>query len=36
MLEWKPRLVGLLLAAALLAAELGLNHGWFTPLNHGW
>lgn len=35
MLEWKPRLVGLLLAAAVLAAELGLNHGW-TLFNHGW
>jgi hypothetical protein len=36
MLEWKPRLVGLLIAAAVLASELGLNHGWLQFLNHGW
>jgi hypothetical protein len=32
MLEWKPRLASLLLAAAALAIALGSNHGW----NHGW
>jgi hypothetical protein len=34
MLEWKSRLVMLLVFAAAVAAVLG-NHGW-APLNHGW
>lgn len=36
MLEWKPRLVSLLVAALVIAANLGLNHGWLAHLNHGW
>jgi hypothetical protein len=34
MLEWKSRLVILLVVAAALAVSLGSNHGWL--LNHGW
>jgi hypothetical protein len=33
MLEWKSRLVVLLVVAATVAAVLG-NYGW--QLNHGW
>lgn len=36
MLEWKPRLVSLLIATVTLAVALGHGHGWFRPLNHGW
>jgi len=39
MLEWKPRLVLILLVAAIVAQVAGivlLNHGWIDPLNHGW
>jgi hypothetical protein len=36
MLEWKPRLVSLLLAAAAIAAAVGQSHGWLTAFNHGW
>jgi hypothetical protein len=35
MLEWKSRLVVLLVAAAVLATALADNHGWFLA-NHGW
>ena len=34
MLEWKSRLVVLMVAAAVLADMLAMNHGWL--LNHGW
>ena len=33
MLEWKSRLVILLIVAASLAVPFGLNYGW---LNFGW
>jgi Na+(H+)/acetate symporter ActP len=36
MIEWKPRLLSLLVAAGALAVALGLNHGWLLPFNHGW
>ena len=35
MLEWKSRIVVLMVAAAALAAALAQNHGWFIT-NHGW
>jgi hypothetical protein len=35
MLEWKSRLVILLMVAAAVAVSLGSNHGWLL-LNHGW
>ncbi len=35
MLEWKSRLVVLMVAAAVLANTLAENHGWFLA-NHGW
>ena len=34
MLEWKSRLVVLMVAAAALAGVFAMNHGW--ALNHGW
>ncbi len=34
MLEWKSRLVVLMVTAVALASAIGANHGWFP--NHGW
>jgi uncharacterized membrane protein YeiB len=36
MLEWNPRLVTLLLAAAAFATAVGLSHVWLEAFNHGW
>jgi len=36
MVEWKPRLVSLLLAAAAIASAVGVGHRWLAYLNHGW
>ena len=36
MLEWKPRLMSLMIAALAIAAAVGFNHGWHGPLNNGW
>jgi hypothetical protein len=40
MLEWKPRLAILLVAAAAIAVALGdltaETHGWLELLTHGW
>ncbi len=33
MLEWKPRLMILMVAVAMVAAMLSENHAW---VNHGW
>lgn len=36
MLEWKPRLVSLVLGAVAIASAVGFNHGWLEFFNHGW
>jgi hypothetical protein len=36
MLEWKSRLVILLIVAATLAMTLGMNLGWLFSFNLGW
>ncbi len=36
MLQWKPRLVLVLVSGVALALTAGLNHGWLLLLNHSW
>lgn len=34
MLEWKPRLVILMVIASMVAISVAMNHSW--ALNHSW